>query len=165
MKIRNLILVFSVFILNGMSAQESLDSLLKKYNSGKVPYTSVEQLRMDQLNDEVLILDAREPEEFQISHIKGALEVGYDDFDISVLNKVPKDKKIVVYCSLGIRSENIGLQLEKAGFKKVENLYGGIFEWKNKDYPLVDENGNATNRVHAFSKTWSKWLKKGEKVY
>ena len=165
MKTRYLILAFSVFILNSVNAQDSLEDLLKKYNSGKIPYTSVQELRMDQLNGEVLILDAREPEEFQVSHIKGALEVGYDDFDISILNEVPKDKKIVVYCSIGIRSENIGLKLEKAGFEKVENLYGGIFEWKNNDYPLVDEKGKATEKVHAFSKAWSKWLKKGEKIY
>ena len=123
---RYLILLFLVFILNPVKAQDSLESLLKKYNSGNIPYTSVEELRMDQLNDEVLILDAREPEEFQVSHIEEALEVGYDDFDISVVKDIPKDRKIVVYCSLGIRSEDIGLKLEKAGFEKVENLV-----WRN----------------------------------
>ncbi len=148
-----------------MNAQDSLESLLKKYNSGKISYTSVEELRMDQLNNEVLILDAREPEEFKVSHIEGALEVGFNDFDISILDSFSREKKIVVYCSIGIRSENIGIKLEKSGFENVENLYGGIFEWKNKDYPLVDEKGEATNKVHAFSKSWSKWLKKGKKIY
>ena len=55
-------------------------------------------------------------------------------------------------------------QLQKAGYNQVYNLYGGIFEWKNADYTVFDDNGE-TNNVHGFSKEWSKWLKKGDCVY
>lgn len=139
--------------------------MLKKYNSGDVPYTSVQELRMHQLNNEVIVLDAREIEEYEVSHLKNSLFVGYNDFQISSLDSIPKDKKIVVYCSLGIRSENIGRKLQKAGFSQVENLYGGIFKWKNADYPVYDSEEIKTNKVHAFSKQWSKWLENAEKIY
>ena len=53
---------------------------------------------------------------------------------------------------------------QKAGFKKVYNLYGGIFHWVNEGR-TVFANGKPTLRVHAYSKPWSVWLTKGEKVY
>ena len=148
-----------------MNSQSSLSSLLSKYNSGKAPYISVNELRMHQLNDDVIILDARERIEFQVSHIKNAVLVGYDHFDEAVLENFNKDEKIVVYCSIGIRSENIADRLIKSGFKNVYNLYGGIFEWKNEDFPVVDLRGNETDKVHIYSKRWGTWLKKGEKIY
>lgn len=120
---------------------------------------------MYQLDDEVIILDAREKEEFEVSHLENSMYVGYNDFDESTLKTIPKDKKIVVYCSIGIRSENIGKKLQKAGFTDIQNLYGGIFEWKNNDLPVLDSSGNETEKVHAFSRHWAKWLKKGEKIY
>ena len=66
---------------------------------------------------------------------------------------------------MGIRSEQIGEKLKKAGFTNVKNLYGGIFEWKNKDYPVIDTTGNETEKVHTFSKMWSKYLHAGKPVY
>jgi rSAM/selenodomain-associated transferase 1 len=49
--------------------------------------------------------------------------------------------------------------------ENVFNLYGGIFEWKNNNLPVLDTLENNTEKVHAFNKDWSKWLKKGRKVY
>nr|WP_279344256.1 rhodanese-like domain-containing protein [Gramella jeungdoensis] len=146
-------------------SQQSVGELLEKYNSGEVPYISVEELRMYQLDSNVLILDAREPEEYEVSHIKHATFIGYNEFDISYLAEYPKEIKIVVYCSLGVRSEEIGNKLQKAGFKNVWNLYGGIFSWKNKGYKVVNPEGEETEKVHAYSRHWSKWLNNAEKVY
>ena len=148
-----------------MNSQSTLSELLSKYNSGKVPYISVEELRMYQLDDEVVILDAREPREFKVSHIKNAVYVGYDNFNDSILQNIDKNKKVVVYCSVGIRSENIADRLIKAGFKDVHNLYGGIFEWKNAMFPVVNELGEETEKVHVYSKRWGTYLKHGEKIY
>ena len=78
---------------------------------------------------------------------------------------IDKNATIIVYCSVGIRSEDIAEKLQKAGYKNVFNLFGGIFEWKNKQNTVVDSTNNPTEKVHTFSKEWSKWLKKGIKVY
>jgi len=118
--------------------------------------------------DNVFLLDSRESKEFKISHLNNAVCIGYDHFDLNkTLEKLPKDKdaKIVVYCSLGIRSEDIAEKIKTAGYTNVFNLYGGIFEWKNNDNNLVNPNNQATDEVHAFNKDWGKWLKKGTKVY
>ena len=112
----------------------------------------------------VIYLDAREKKEFDISHIESAKWVGYNDFDIARVEKLPKNSKVIVYCSVGYRSEKVSEQLIMAGFKDVHNLYGGIFEWVNEGNPVY-KNGKPTTKVHAFDQNWGSWCKKGKKVY
>ncbi len=152
------------FTFSGFS-QNSLKALLKKYNKETVPYIYVKQLKKQ--TPLPVFLDAREPFEYKVSHLKNAIHVGYDNFKIDhIQNKITnKNTKIVVYCSLGIRSEVIADKLEKAGYNHVENLYGGIFEWKNNNLPVYNAHEKETDSVHTFSKAWSKWIKKGIKVY
>lgn len=160
------LLFFSLLICLSFqaNAQETLDDLLQQYNPTHEPYISVQELAMPKT--QAIILDAREPGEFHISHLKNAISVGYNHFSIDSVQKkiTDKNKKIVVYCSLGIRSDNIARKLKKAGYTNVYNLYGGIFEWKNENFPVFDSKGKETEQVHAFSKAWSKWLLKGEKI-
>lgn len=128
---------------------------------------SVNEISVDSLakvQDKVVLVDARELAEFEVSHIKNAIHVGYDNYDSTALLNADKSKAVVVYCSVGYRSEKISEKLLKMGFTDVSNLYGGIFEWKNQGHAVVNEQGE-TEKVHAFSKTWGVWLKKGEKVY
>lgn len=148
-------------------AQKSLDQLLNKYNTRSVPYISVEGLRALQLTENIVILDTRETSEFDVSTIEGAQCVGYNDFSVEEISGkiIDKNKPIIVYCSLGIRSEEIGEKLQKAGYTNVQNLYGGIFEWKNKGYPTLNVAKKETDSVHTFSKAWSKWLVKGIPVF
>ncbi|HUM48347.1 MAG TPA: rhodanese-like domain-containing protein, partial [Chitinophagales bacterium] len=91
--------------------------------------------------------------------------VGYDHFDMAALKNIPKDQRIVVYCSVGYRSEKIAEQLENAGYSHVTNLYGGIFEWVNEGHAVYDLTGTTTPNIHPYNATWGVWLKKGEKVY
>lgn len=149
-----------------MSAQQTLDELLALYNTRSIPYISVEESRMLQLKGDIVILDTREQHEYDVSHLKGAQFVGYNTFSAEEVSEKIKNKNtpLLVYCSLGIRSEEIGEQLEKAGYTNVRNIYGGIFEWKNNEFPVVNMSEHATDSIHTFSKAWSKWLTKGIKV-
>lgn len=113
----------------------------------------------------IVILDTREKKEYEISHIKNARNVGYNDFAIESIKDIPKNTRIIVYCSVGYRSEKIGEKLLKEGYTNVSNLSGGIFEWVNEDYPVYDNDNKKTNKIHAYSIIWGIWLKKGEKVY
>ena len=114
---------------------------------------------------EAHLLDTRSPEEFGVSHLLGSTFVGYDDFKMSSVAQIPKSDTIVVYCSVGYRSERIGEKLLAAGYKNVFNLYGGIFDWKNNDRAVVDSKNEPTEKVHAYNRTWGLFLDKGEKVY
>ncbi len=135
---------------------------LLKYS---IPTMDVDQLKKEQ--KDVYIFDTRELEEYKVSHIEGAQYLGYDTFDPSRLGEIPKDSKIIVYCSVGYRSEKIGNKLKKLGYTNVYNLYGSIFEWINRGYDVVDQNGGKTNKIHTYNKKWSQWVKnkKAEKIW
>ena len=145
------------------SGQKNLERTLKQLNAESVPYIYVNELESAQ--DEV-ILDARQREEYDVSHLKNAIWVGYKEFDKdSVTSKITdKDAPIVVYCSIGVRSEDIGEKLQKAGYTNVHNLYGGIFEWKNQGNAVYNQT-KETDSVHTFNKQWGKLLNSGVKVY
>jgi rhodanese-related sulfurtransferase len=161
---RSIVYLFAFWSFLGFS-QESLDDLLTKHNNNKVPYISVHELAISQ--NKPIILDAREQSEYNISHIKDAILVGYKHFNLeqSLQHIADKNQAIVVYCSLGIRSEIIANRIKRAGYTNVKNLYGGIFEWKNNEFHIYNSKNKKTDSIHAFSNTWSKWLTKGIKVY
>jgi rhodanese-related sulfurtransferase len=137
--------------------------MLKTLLSHSVPEVSVAEITEGA--GEVTYLDARERHEYEVSHIPGAVWVGYDDFELSRVQHLPKDARLVVYCSVGYRSEKVTEQLLANGWADVRNLYGGIFEWKNQGQSVVTPAGEETERVHAYSRTWGIWLRVGEKVY
>jgi rhodanese-related sulfurtransferase len=149
-----------------MSAQEkdnySIPDLLEKYNDQSVPYIKVQDLQADL--SQYVVLDTRKKKEFDVSHLPGAHWVG-ESMEVSKLPELHKDQKIVVYCSVGVRSENFGEQLQEAGFTQVYNLYGSIFSWKDAGYEVNDRNGQVTDSVHTYSKKWSNYLKAGIKTY
>ena len=162
--IKPLLFLLSLFLNLSLLAQSPIHESLDTLNVGSIDYIYPKNLA--QLKD-VVVLDAREKEEFEVSHLKNAIWVGYSDFDIEKTSKILPEKKksIVVYCSIGARSEDIGEKLEQAGYKNVKNLFGGIFLWKNSGYPVFDESNQETEKVHAFSKEWAPLLTNGYKVY
>ena len=145
-------------------AQNSIPDVLDKLNKKSVPYITLDELKQKQ---NYILLDTRENKEFIISHLENAIHVGYDKFDSKMISSLVKDKNelIVVYCSIGIRSETIGEKLIKLGYKNVFNLYGGIFQWKNNDCKTVNSKNIETDSIHTFNKQWSIYLKKGIKIY
>lgn len=145
-------------------AQKTIEKTLERFNSESVPYMTVEELKMDSVS---FVLDTRKKEEFEVSHLENAYWVGFDEFDLDKVKKQIPDPStsIVVYCSIGVRSETIGEKLQAAGYLNIKNLYGGIFQWKKEGEPVVDSLGQPTERVHAFSKHWGKLLTNAEKVY
>ena len=162
------ILLISLLILWKVTlyGQETLEEVLNKYNHKKVPYIAVAELKSLQQKNKVVILDSRELVEFKVSHIEGAILVGYNHFRLSSLpDSIDKKTPIVVYCTLGVRSEVIANQLVENGYTDVKNLYGGISEWKNKDYIVIDSIQRMTENIHVYSKKWGKWLTKGNPIF
>jgi rhodanese-related sulfurtransferase len=142
---------------------KSFAFVLKQLLSHKVPEISVAKAAASL--KAYTFLDAREPEEFVISHLPNAIFIGYKNLGRAALKNVAKHKAIVVYCAMGKRSENIAMRLTKEGYTNVSNLYGGIFEWVNEGHPLYDASNGLTNKVHAYNWLWGRFLDKGEKVY
>ncbi len=142
---------------------KAYDIMLTDLLDHSVTEVLVEEI--DSPDSTITYLDAREYNEFKVSHIEGAIWVGYDDFDMSRLDSIAKSDKIIVYCSVGYRSEKVSEKLIKANYNNVSNMYGSIFEWVNQGRPVYDLEGNETTNVHAFDIEWGRWLKKGTKVY
>jgi rhodanese-related sulfurtransferase len=139
------------------------EEIIKRHTSGLVPFITVNELRHSTIP--YSILDAREPEEFAVSHLKNAKNIRFKNLDLKVLEGIDKNSPVLVYCSIGVRSEIVGLKLKEMGYTSVKNLYGSIFEWVNQGYPVYDSKGKLTPKVHAYDKLWGVWLKKGLKVY
>ncbi len=135
---------------------EDFNLLVHNYLDYSVDVISVNQL-LD-LEDNYLLLDAREEEEFNVSHIPGAKYIGYKNPHLEVLKDIDHNRKIILYCSIGYRSEKIGIKLSKKGFTDISNLYGSIFEWVNTGQELESIDGKPTKKIHAYNKSWSKWI-------
>ncbi|MDB4292626.1 rhodanese-like domain-containing protein [Maribacter sp.] len=145
-------------------AQDKLARTLKKFNKESVPYVHVAEMTD---TENVVLFDTRKKEEYTVSHLKNAVWVGHKKFeqDSVALHFPDKNTPIIVYCSIGVRSENIGEKLQKAGYTNVKNLYGGIFEWKNQGNPVYNSKTIETDSIHTFNKHWGKLLHQGIKVY
>ena len=145
--------------------QKTYDQKLESLYQHTVPLISAKALDSLQTERSVVLLDTRSPEEYAVSHLPGAQLINYDDFTLDAVEDVPKDAAVIVYCSVGYRSERVGEQMQAAGYQHVQNLYGGIFSWKNEGHTVINREAQPTDSVHTYNRNWSKWLQKGIKVY
>ncbi len=157
-------LIAFLFLTTTVFGQKKLERTLDQLNSESVPYIYVNELKQETTP---VFLDTRQQEEYKVSHLKDAIWVGYKTFDQDAVTAkiIDKNTPIVVYCSIGVRSEDIGEKLLKAGYTDVKNLYGGIFEWKNQGNSVYNNDTTETDSVHTFNKKWGKLLNNGVKVY
>ena len=87
------------------------------------------ELKQKQDNrEEFVILDVREPNELKISQLEGNINIPLGELQEKYL-ELDKEKDIIVVCRTGWRSANAVSFLKGKGFKKVENLDGGINLW------------------------------------
>jgi adenylyltransferase/sulfurtransferase len=90
--------------------------------------------RLDR-GDNLFILDVREPHEFQICNLKGHL-IPLGDLPRRV-SELDSSREIVAHCRSGKRSADAVDFLQKAGFRKIWNLKGGILAWSDEVDPSV----------------------------
>ena len=84
---------------------------------------------------EVVVLDVREPNEWKEDGIiNGAKCIHFTDLP-NKMGSLPKDKPIAATCSVGNRASTAASILEKAGYKNVSNVLGGMTAWTNLGYP------------------------------
>lgn len=152
---RYLVVVILCFLLCGffwgkptwLSVNQYID---KHYPS--VTHIEVDELKLRLETNPLVLIDVREPNEFEISHLPGAVNVT----ELSQMSW-EKDMEIVVYCSVGVRSAAFAEKLTAAGYLKVDNLKGSIFGWANRGYPLKRGLENAFG-VHPFNDKWGSLL-------
>lgn len=90
---------------------------------------------VDQRN-ELFLLDVRTLGEYQQVRLEGAQLIPIGQL-IKRLDEVPKDRPILVYCAVGSRSAQVVNYLARKGYPELYNLYGGIYAWAQKGYPIL----------------------------
>ena len=86
--------------------------------------------------DRFVLIDVREPHEYQICNIPQAKLIPLGDLPKRV-NELNSADEIVAHCKSGMRSAKAVDFLKQAGFKKVRNMKGGILAWSDKVDPSV----------------------------
>lgn len=95
------------------------------------PEISVQELEaLRNANADIFILDVRNPDEFAICNLSGYL-IPFKEL-ASRLHELNPEQHIIVHCHKGGRSRQATELLINAGFKKVNNLRGGIVAWANE---------------------------------
>ena len=90
----------------------------------------------DRGEDDFLLIDVREPGEFEIVAIPGAILIPKGDFlDGSALSGLPTDKRIVLHCKVGGRSAEVLAVVKGAGFSDAVHVGGGVLAWVNQIEP------------------------------
>lgn len=81
--------------------------------------------------EELLLIDVREPLEYELAHVEGARLLPLSRFDEWAATLDP-ERETVVMCHHGIRSAHVCAHLAQQGFKKLSNLSGGIERWSTE---------------------------------
>jgi rhodanese-related sulfurtransferase len=122
-----------------MSGGKSVAQLLGEA-AARVPFMSLADLRgyVERSGTELLILDVREREAFERSHIPGARLLPRGQLELRVNEELPDPtRRIVVYCELGQISTLAAATLRDLGFKRVIALDGGMRAWTQAEYPTA----------------------------
>lgn len=108
------------------------------------PAISLDYAMMMFQSKNTIFLDARYPEDYQAGHIKGAVNLPYEEFEEhspQVLPNLPKDQEIIAYCD-GTECETsllLARELIDLGYRNIKVFFGGWQEWR--DAGLSVESG------------------------
>jgi len=86
---------------------------------------------------EYIFLDCREPKEFKMGHVPGAMNIPRGLLEFKITKKIPdKNAKIAMYCKSGGRGCLATCTLCRMGYKNVKNMAGGWKAWEKAGYPI-----------------------------
>lgn len=108
--------------------------------------TRVDEITPDEVKEKLdsdedfILYDVREQDEWQKSHIAGADYMGKGVIERDIEEEVPDtDKELVLYCGGGYRSALAADNLQKMGYKNVKSLKGGFRSWTEAGLPIEEE--------------------------
>lgn len=81
--------------------------------------------------DDLVLVDVREPHEWAICRLDGALLVPIGTLG-EAQAKLPRDRELVIYCKGGVRGARAVRQLRAEGFSRISNLAGGVLRWSDE---------------------------------
>jgi rhodanese-related sulfurtransferase len=90
----------------------------------------------DNSRDEPILLDVREPWEFDVCRISGSKHIPMRTVPARITELDP-EREVIVICHHGARSYQVGIFLERQGFSDVLNLSGGVAAWAHEVDPTM----------------------------
>ena len=100
--------------------------------------TAAELKAMLDADDDIFLVDVREPNEYEIVSIPGAVLIPKDQFLTgAALERLPQDRRIVLHCKSGVRSAECLAVVQNAGFSDAVHLGGGVLSWVNTVDPSL----------------------------
>ena len=98
----------------------------------KIPEISVLALHnLRQVGSPHFLLDVREPDEYEIASIEGAVLIPLGELTARI-DEIPKDVPVYIHCKLGGRSAKAVTALQELGYKNITNVQGGITAWSDE---------------------------------
>jgi rhodanese-related sulfurtransferase len=119
-------------------------ALTKKFP--QIPIIEVKELTQ---SAPYILVDVREQREINISMIPGA--ISQKEFESQ--KDIYKNKLVVVYCTIGVRSGTYTKKLIEEGFK-AKNLKGGVLAFAHAGFKFVNK-GKETKNVHVYGEAWN----------
>lgn len=124
----------------------------------KIKHLSIEKYQKQA--DNYILLDVRSSEESKVSQIPNSITK--EEFEKN--KESYRGKKIVTYCTIGVRSSKYAQELEKQGFEAA-NLKESILGWTHRKLPLVNNQGRPTKKVHVYGEAWNLVSKEYEGIW
>lgn len=89
-------------------------------------------------NKNVIVLDIRTSEEYELAHLENSIHVPLDELieKISSYEKITTDDEIIIYCNSGVNSYTAYNILNALGYKNVRSMTGGIIKWMSLGYKM-----------------------------
>ena len=88
-------------------------------------------------NEKYLIIDIRDPEDFEFCHIANSVNFPKPDFD-NHITEIPKDIPVILVCKYGKKSEQlVTMLMEDHGHRNCKSLLGGLWEWSREIDPSL----------------------------
>jgi len=140
----------------------------KEYNPSEHIIAPIEPFDLKSLmetRNRMFIIDTREIEEFEVSHIQGAKQVSYETFTAEKIWMFDENTTIILYSTDGERSAHVAAYMKSMGFADVRVVSGSIIGWVNAGYPVVDKEGKVSKYVMVNDKTEAKELRKGKAFF
>jgi phage shock protein E len=83
----------------------------------------------------VLLLDVRTPEEYRQAHLRGALLIPLNEL-AQRAREIPRDRPLLVYCSVGARSVSAAGLLAARGYRDIYQMSDGLVGWYKNGFPI-----------------------------
>ncbi len=103
--------------------------------AGAKEITSREAKGLLDKNGKVFLLDVRTPEERRQGHITGSVLIPIDAIRMRI-GEVPRNRPVLVYCTVGARSGMVAQELARLGYPEVYNMKDGIYGWYRNGFPI-----------------------------